>query len=89
MFFVRYQAYENVREPGDDDEGEDDAEAVPKVSSRPVLSRQELPPSVFLRIFEASQCAYQKHRFIAVHQTYMEQLLKTRLYAAVPRAVSE
>jgi hypothetical protein len=79
--FVRYQAYENVRQPGDDneDEDEDETEAVPKVSSRPVLSKQELPPSVFLRIFEASQYAYQKHRFIAVHQTYMEQLLKTRM----------
>jgi hypothetical protein len=27
--FVRYQAYENVREAGDDNEGEVDTEAVP------------------------------------------------------------
>jgi hypothetical protein len=76
--FVQFQAYETTSIAGGADEKNDD-EAVQKKSCRPALLKQSVLPSVFLRLFQAGVQAYQQHRFIAVHQTHMEQLLKTRL----------
>jgi hypothetical protein len=77
--FVTYQAFESMREEENDIvyDGKD-VEDVKTVKSRPVLMNQSVAPSVF----QSSLRAYQKHLFIAVHQTYMEQLVSASTESA-------
>jgi hypothetical protein len=59
--------------------GDDECEAVEKKTSRPELRTQTSRPSEFLPHFISQLAEYQKHKYIAVHQTFMEQQLKAMI----------
>ena len=81
-YFVSFDAHENVRM--DDDVIQHDGlafEAVTIKKTRPVLIKQKVMPSVFVKMFIEHIGDYARHKYIAVHQTYMEHTLKERLKA--------
>jgi hypothetical protein len=97
---VSFQAYETV--PHEEEEvvlRDDDAyEAKPKASSRPVLSKQLVSPSVFIRVLESSLSAYQRHRWqifsgvshpaccLHVWQVVIVSLCCVQIYRSVPKS---
>jgi hypothetical protein len=62
---VHFRSYENVRF---DEKGNDDDEAKSSQTSRPTLVKQNVRPSVFLRLFQAALAEYQKHRFVLCYR---------------------
>ena len=77
--FVTYQAYESRRSVDEVVAGDDECDAVEKKTSRPELRTQTSRPSEFLPHFISQLTEYQKHKYIAVHQTFMEQQLKAMI----------
>ncbi len=73
--FVSYQAIENQRLVGVESVVSTNLNGSNlKKSTRPTLGKQTSPPSSFLSCFSAQLALNQKHKYMAVHQTYMAGL---------------